>query len=53
MATSPCSSQSDVHLAHACRQLTVVVAQLDEHVVRRDELRIIVRGPLQAGDVPD
>ena len=42
-----------VRIEHASHQLPVILAQLRQHVVRRDELRIIVRGPLQAGDVPD
>src|ERR1019366_4857730 len=42
-----------VRFAQAGRQLPVVVTQLGEHVLRRDEIGIVVQDALQPADVPD
>ncbi len=42
-----------MRLAHPLRQLHVVVAQLGQHVERRDVVRVVVEDALQLRDVAD
>ena len=39
--------------AHAVDEVAIVVAQLGEHVLRRDEVRVVVEDALKAGDMAD
>ena len=53
VATSLCSSQTACVARSEPRQCLIIGGQFGKHVVRRDEILVIVAQPLMPGDIAD